>query len=459
MIVLTSIWVYLYMRKLKKSLFEKIIRKKIINKPDFSTSVAEQAAEWILKLSRKKRENILKEITENKIEEVILRITPEKLREKMSFVWKSKNSKSRIRDKENLLLEIRRLIRQQKFEKAESLLQTIKISSYEKTLKAQKDLVEAQIALKDGDMLSATQKASAALKCFQKKNWSYEEGEAYFVLGTAYRVSGVFDSADFMLRSAAQMFQYCGAVVKEAEVKGTQGLLMAVQQRFEEADAYYEQASEILKSQNFEEELNFIVSQKAMLKLLQKNDMQAVKLAKKALDGHKTNAGKALATDVLARAFYHAGFFKKAENYVNQAAEYYLEEKNDAAVFECFYLAAEIYVKRGWCRKAENCLRELIKRAVGCKTCFHIANAYTLLGLLLLERGAYSQAESIFNKALQQELYNNRCEGIAIDYANLAAVERKYGNMQAAQKNKKAALLYAKKADKVLYEKFKAILK
>ena len=48
--------------------------------------------------------------------------------------------------------------------------------------------------------------------------------------------------------------------------------------------------------------------------------------------------------------------------------------------------------------------------------------------------------------------------GIAIDYANLAMVERKCGNMSDARKNLETALKYAENTDKDLYTKIKDAL-
>ena len=84
--------------------------------------------------------------------------------------------------------------------------------------------------------------------------------------------------------------------------------------------------------------------------------------------------------------------------------------------------------------------------------------AVMMIGLILLQKSEFSRAKAIFNLALKQELYNDRKTGIAIDYANLAMVERKCGNMSDARKNLETALKYAENTDKDLYTKIKDAL-
>ena len=62
------------------------------------------------------------------------------------------------------------------------------------------------------------------------------------------------------------------------------------------------------------------------------------------------------------------------------------------------------------------------------------------------------------NQALRLELFSNRKTGAAVDYANLAIVEKKQGNIYDAHKNLAAALQYAKDTDKDLYDMLKNAL-
>ena len=109
-------------------------------------------------------------------------------------------------------------------------------------------------------------------------------------------------------------------------------------------------------------------------------------------------------------------------------------------------------------KESEKTLRQLIKIEKNCKHCFHIAGAYTLLGLILLENNYPDRAKAMFNQALSKELCNDRKIGAAIDYANLAIVEKMQGNHDEALKNLQKALNYEQDIDEELIKKIKTIL-
>ena len=459
LVVFAFVQMWIGLNRLKRRTVEKIISKKIINRPDFSTSVMRKIAYEILKLPQKAKIEALKAVEDENLDKLADKIKSENLRKKILFLWNGKQSLVRMKDTESRLLTIKKMLRCQQIEKADKRLQEITLKPFEKALKAQKNILEAQTALYDGDMLTATQKASSALRYFQKKNWIYEEAEAYFVLGTAYKVSGIFDTADFMFRNACRLFEFCGASKKEAEVWGNKGLLMAVQKRFEEASDCYQKAKDLFKLCKEQEEICFVSGQEALLSLICDNSRRAEKQAEAAFKKNRTVAGKAFSSDIISRAAYKTGHLRKAKIYALKAAELYQNEKNYAAFFESRYLLAEIYMAQKYPEKAEEVLRDIIRFENSHKTCFHIASAYTLLGVSLLQRGALAQAESFFKKALQYELCNDRAEGIAIDYANLALVEKKCGHKETSLKNIETALSYAKKADENLYHQLKAALK
>ena len=122
------------------------------------------------------------------------------------------------------------------------------------------------------------------------------------------------------------------------------------------------------------------------------------------------------------------------------------------------YLRASALSYIGKLDESEKVLRELIEKEKTHKSCFHIAGAYTLLGLVLLKKNEPERAKAFFNQALSKELCNDRKSGVAIDYANLAVVEKLQGNNDEAYKNLQKAIAQAEDIDVKLVEKIKTML-
>ena len=458
LIVAALLWVWLKTAALKYLFLQKIISKKIIDGAFFSTLAMRQLARYILKQPRQNRRFLLRAVSENNFAAVGRRIDNPLLKAKLRLMRSGRVSRVSQPDALYLLMQAGLCLKKNQYERAAAVLQKIDIPKKDRALKALSQLLVAKIALFESDLLAASEEAAAALKVFQKENMLYEEAQAYFVLGTIYRVSGVFDTADFMLRASLKLLRFLSSSKAEIEVLGTFGLLMAVQKRFDEAAAFLSEAETLARRTGDAEMLGFIISQQAMLELLQGRLKAAEKLARKALKENQASSCAALASDILSRAAYAAGNWSQAAKFAAAAADKYLAEHNYAAGFESRYLTAEAYAALGKTDEAEIVLRELIDKEQYHKSCFHVANAYTLLGLILLQKNDVSRAKAIFNQALKQEFCNDRRAGIAVDYANLAAVERKCGNWEEARKNLETALAYAEGVDEDLYRAVKAAL-
>lgn len=452
------IWAGVKTAGLKKFFLQKILTKKIVGCGIFSTLAVNETARYILRQPSSKRRLLLKNINENDFAALISNIDSADLSAKLRLMVFNEIVAVKT---PNVLYELMRAdfyLKQQDYEAALPVFQ--KIKKYKKTRAEQgyQALLAAKAALFEADLQAASEEASKALKIFQKHNLLFEEAGAYYVLGTIYRVSGVFDAADFMLRSALKLYRFIGATVLEAEVLGTFGLLMAAQKRFDEASSYFEQAGKVFLSAGDTLNQKFVICQQAMLELLQNNLKQAEKILKKVPEDKKTPALSALVSDIAGRINFAAGRWNKTAEYAVKAAEQYLKQKNFAAAFECFYMQAEALVNQNDLDEAELVLRDLIHKERYHKSCFHIANVHTLLGLIFLQKNDVKRAKTIFNQALAQELHNDRAAGIAVDYANLAVVEKKCGNTEEARKNLELALSYAKEADDELYNKIRAAL-
>ena len=442
---------------LKKGFLRKLIIQKMVNNPSFSTVVAEDFSNYLLKVKPSERKYILRYLEAKNFKKMIAKIKNKEIKRLLELVLFEKEEKKENDSDAYELIKAFIAIRKRQEEKASIILAAQK-SNRDKKIKALQHLLTAELSLSAGDLQTVADEISICLKIFKNKNMLFEEARAYFILGTAYRISGIYDTADFMLRSALMLYKELKCFEKMAETYGTLGMLMAVQERFEEADSFYQKALEILKGCDSQEIKFFIISQQALMLLYKKDYKTAEKLAQKAYNKQKSVAGKAFASEILAYISCATKKWKKQLEFALQAENLYLKDKNYAAAFESKYLSAEALVNKEDLSSAETTLRDLIEKEKTHKTCFHIANAITLLGLVLLQKNDIKGAKTIFNQALKQELYNERDIGAAIDYINLAVVAKKCGDKSETRKNLEKALIYSKDIDENLYQKIRAAL-
>ena len=127
------------------------------------------------------------------------------------------------------------------------------------------------------------------------------------------------------------------------------------------------------------------------------------------------------------------------------AAQLYDEQENASARAECLYLEASALCKLHQDEKAEPLLRKILDYCAQKSLNFHTANAYSLLGLIYLRSRDLQRAKVLFQQSLHLEQSNERCPGLAADYANLALIESQTGNAGAARSNLEIALEYAQK--------------
>ncbi len=443
---------------LKQFFLQKILIKKLINCSFFSTLPIKDLSAHILQKKKHVKKQMLQYISDDNFANLAKSLNYPLMEAKLNLILNGKISTLKKSDHIYELMKVCCLLQKNKHQKASEILFNLNPKKMYSANKAVWKLCSAKIALFEGDFLSASEDAAVALKILHKTNMFFEEAETYFVLGTLYRVSGIYDSADFMLRSSLDLFRAVGCLHREIEVLGALGLLMSVQERFVEATYYFKKARDLAQKANYQELCAFADCQNAILNLLQNNLKDAEKIIKNILQKRLTLNVEAMSCDVLARIKMRQKKYQATAKYSKKASLIYYKKRNFAAEFDCDYLAAEALFNANKFDEAENILRNLIEKEKYHKTCFHVANALTLLGIILIQKNEFARAKAIFNLALKQELYNDRKIGVAIDYANLATVEKKCGNMSDARKNLETALKYAENIDKDLYNKIKDAL-
>jgi len=320
---------------------------------------------------------------------------------------------------------------------------TPQLAKYDRTAQAYFKAVAAYAYLHEGDMLSASQNASAALKFFQKKQFAAETAACHLILAEIYRISCVNDVAQTMIESALKIYQTQNTPLFLAKAHTIKGMLMVFENRFEEAEAEYQKALQLPLTPQLHADIS---NQLALLKLAQDDTATAANYVRQALDMQKRMKnpyGTAFSLQLSAHIHFQKKQHRLTVKTASEACNLYLKQKNFSAAAECLYLAAEAQYKMRCNTLAEKNLREILQINRAHPNSFHTANAYSLLGLIYLQKKDLQRAKVLFQQSLHLEQSHRRCEGLAADYANLAFIDELTDYADNAASNWQIALEYA----------------
>lgn len=324
--------------------------------------------------------------------------------------------------------------------KAKLTLERIDLKKASAYAKAKSLYYQSFFFLQDGDMLSASENCALSGKLFNKEKAFIEEAESYLMTGTIYRVACVEDVAQFMFEAAEKIFGKWDDNAGRAEVFGNIGMLMVLQERFEEAEDKFLKALEITQQNGRNENASDIYNQLALMNILQKKYSAASELLEKSQE----ISHSALAYELQAHLFYEQKDYTEALSHAVLARNMYKGTANVSAYFETMYMSALAAFAMEDYSSAEETLREIMTISKKKKTAFHVANAYNLLGLIFLKKGELQRAKVLFQEAVAMEQKNDRFSGAATDFANIGLIELKCGRLEEAQKNLETAVEYAK---------------
>lgn len=324
--------------------------------------------------------------------------------------------------------------------KAKLTLERIDLKKASVYAKAKAFYYQSFFYLQDGDMLSASEYCALSGKLFNKEKSFIEEAESYLLTGTIYRVACVEDVSQFMLEAAAKIFGKWNDDIGSAEAFGNLGMLMVLQERFDEAEDKFMQALEITQQNGRNENASDIFNQLALMNILQKRYSAASELLEKS----QKITQSALAFELQAHLFYEQKDYIEAFSNAVLARNMYKGTANVSAYFESMYLIALAAFALEDYSSAEETLREIMTIGKKKKSAFHVANAYNLLGLIFLKKGELQRAKVLFQEGVALEQKNDRFSGAATDFANIGLIELKCGRLEEAQKNLETAVEYAK---------------
>ncbi len=443
-IIIPLVMLLHYNKKLREQAIQKVLERNLLREQNknlwYSSLSVRKAAKALNKLSKKQLQPLFAELKTGKLNLLLQQLDKDTVNEIKAIKGQGKRFASQLQKAEKALLDI-------KAAEAAKIIESL--SPRNKLEQARLNYIQSWLALAEGDLLSASQKAAGAAKFFQKNNMLYEEAQTYLLSGTIYRVSAVTDTADFMLRTAAEIFAAIGANAKQAEAYGHLGMLMVMQERFEEARDYFGKAQNLFKYAKDMNGYAEILNQQALTDLIDNNPKKAAKTAAEAEKIFKDLAdarGQAMSLDIAAQIAAGQAQWKKAAGKAAAAYKLYEQTDNRPAKLEMELLLAQADFETAKTATAEKRLRKIIAEDKSCKSCFHIANAYNLLGIIYLQQGDLRRAEGIFQQSLSAELQNERWYGAAIDYANIALTAYRRGHKDNGDKNREMAIKCAQDA-------------
>lgn len=304
----------------------------------------------------------------------------------------------------------------------------------------------AQDRLYETDMQNASIYASKSLNLFQKLGFVYEQGETYLLLAQIYRITGIYDVAQTMLREAKKCFEQVQFSAKIAETVAYLGLLEFSRENFTEAAKTLLSAADIALKNNlmrtYADVLNWLGLTYYLLGELDKAE-DCFRTVYKIIPSAE---GQAYAAEMLARVMFKINNLQEALHYVCKALNIGKNISDKTSVPENLYLKAEILHRLQKNGQSARILTNLIRQKYPPTSTFYPANAYTLLGLIKLERNETDAAKTLFKQAADLEHGKNRLKGAAIDYNNLAEIAIREGNSDEADIYLKQALEHAENA-------------
>lgn len=311
-------------------------------------------------------------------------------------------------------------------------------------LKITYERLSAANALYETDMYEASRLASLALARAKRAHYSYEMGLCYLTLTHIYRISGVFDVADTMLRQAEKIFDSLKLHARKAEAMAYFGFIACTRENYDEAIARFEDAANYALRFHLKALYADITNKKGLAAYL-KGDMKTAKKAFCTATDIPAASPLALAfsAEMRARLAYKEHHYKTAASLTDVALKNLKQTSDSAAVFELIYLKAEIALADNKPAIARRLLTALIKKKTPASSLWYPANAYTLLGLIELKENNLARARTLFTEAYDLENSRSRIKAAAVDCNNLALVARLSGDKENEQIYLKQALNYA----------------
>lgn len=264
---------------IRKACINNIVASALINYPLFSSLAVQEITKRILKKNHQQQKELLRYISCKNFSQLINKNEDKQLCTLLKVI--TKNANPRTIDNRNFSLSAlctQLAINRNNYIRATAILKKIDDSQSHKIYAATKLLLEAQIAFHEGDLLNASVWTIQAAVIYKKKHYLYEEAQSYLLLGHIYTVANELDSAYFMFRNANKIFSQLNSPYKITETLVALAELTAMQNRFEEAEAFLRDSHNQANLLANKEILHFVICRQAMLNITNNQHQAALQI-------------------------------------------------------------------------------------------------------------------------------------------------------------------------------------
>lgn len=381
---------------------------------------------------------------------VLAHFAPDKARKKLSDILK-------VMPDNNELLLLSAHFQAVRFDYAalEKTLNEIKASNLSAIAKAEFWLLTAKLAVYKSDMEAAVKLLGKAGSVFKRCRCYYSESEVYFTAGEIYRACAISDVSQMMFETAGNIAVKISGKNGEAKALAAKGMLMAGQNRFDEAADFFKQSRQIFSQAGFVKSEAEIINQQALLFLMRGKLAMALRYAEKALNMHKqcrNAAGEGQSAEIMAMAAFRQKKYAESLEYALAAQKVYEQTKNYTAYFDAAFLEIQALFAQNRLDVAQKRCVEVLRLTKKYPTGFYVADIYSFLGMIYLRQEKLIEAKKMFCRSAALESACRRDAGLVSDYVNLALIEHKFNHAKKAKDYAEKALKAAKRTgDDELY--------
>jgi len=314
-------------------------------------------------------------------------------------------------------------------------------------LKAKYLYLNALISAYKTDFNTATKDLNRALKIYKKHKHFFECGQCYIELSKIYKICGCFDITSTLLLEAYKIFSnHIFVPQKLAEIKAYLGLNELQYENYSNAISYLKEAISLSNKHSLVTTSANSSNWLALAYFLNKDYEKSLKTLNKITSKKLPLPTLLFKLELLAR-LHKDSSPQIALKHLNKALKIAQKLNNTQELFELNFLKAEIYYSTSNYQKASLILTDLINQKSSPNAPYFKANAYSLLGLIALKLNNLKRAKNLIKTSLDLELSKSRFSAIAIDYNNLAEVEKQKNQTSTSKQYLKLALDFAKSSN------------
>lgn len=284
----------------------------------------------------------------------------------------------------------------------------------------------AACEMHDGNFASAQRQLLLAMREFENDKADSDYIRAALLLGTLYRISAAYESAEELFLTVRDVAEKNGWNLELADAMGNLGMVYFAKEEFYQAMLYHQEAFTVYYNEEYFQDAAWQRRAMGICQMYLDKKEKTFRFLEEALHTFELEDNLPYQSRLYADMAMAAEKFDgeaQALGYAKQALLLARKAKDDGETAECRLLVARLKMASG-CE--DDSVRRLLFGAlkyfqsVGKKD--DLANTCSTLGLFYLHQGGYDKAESFFKDSLRVEEQLNRSGGMAADYGNLGLI-------------------------------------